>query len=61
MLIGGRDVSGLPPRARGLAMVFQNYAVFPHMTVRDNVAFGLRDGARRCRPHRAPGGARRAR
>ena len=41
VLIGGRDVSALPPRTRGLAMVFQNYAVFPHMTVRDNVAFGL--------------------
>ncbi len=41
VLIGSRDVSGLPPRARGLAMVFQNYAVFPHMTVRENVAFGL--------------------
>jgi multiple sugar transport system ATP-binding protein len=41
VLIGGRDVSTLPPRARGLAMVFQNYAVFPHMTVRDNIAFGL--------------------
>jgi multiple sugar transport system ATP-binding protein len=40
--IGGRDVSALPPRKRGLAMVFQNYAVFPHMTVRHNVAFGLR-------------------
>jgi multiple sugar transport system ATP-binding protein len=40
--IGGRDVSHLPPRARKLAMVFQNYAVFPHMTVRDNVGFGLR-------------------
>ena len=41
VLIGGRDVSGMPPRARGLAMVFQNYAVFPHMTVRENVGFGL--------------------
>ena len=40
--IGGRDVSVLPPRKRGLAMVFQNYAVFPHMTVRQNVGFGLR-------------------
>jgi multiple sugar transport system ATP-binding protein len=40
--IGGREVSGLPPRKRGLAMVFQNYAVFPHMTVRQNVGFGLR-------------------
>jgi multiple sugar transport system ATP-binding protein len=42
VLIGGRDVSALPPRARGLAMVFQNYAVFPHLTVADNIAFGLR-------------------
>jgi multiple sugar transport system ATP-binding protein len=42
VLIGGRDMVDLPPRRRGLAMVFQNYAVFPHMTVRDNVAFGLR-------------------
>src|SRR5580700_10507738 len=42
VLIGGRDVSVLPPRQRGLAMVFQNYAVFPHMTVRANVSFGLR-------------------
>jgi multiple sugar transport system ATP-binding protein len=42
VLIGGRDVSALPPRRRGLAMVFQNYAVFPHMTVRANVDFGLR-------------------
>ncbi len=39
--IGGRDVSDLPPRSRGLAMVFQNYAVFPHLRVRDNIAFGL--------------------
>ena len=42
VLIGDRDVSGLPPRKRGLAMVFQNYAVFPHITVFENVAFGLR-------------------
>ena len=41
VFIGGRDVSALPPRKRGLAMVFQNYAVFPHLRVRDNVAFGL--------------------
>jgi multiple sugar transport system ATP-binding protein len=42
VLIGERDVSALPPKERGLAMVFQNYAVFPHMTVFENVAFGLR-------------------
>jgi multiple sugar transport system ATP-binding protein len=42
VVIGGRDVSDLPPRRRGLAMVFQNYAVFPHMTVAENIAFGLR-------------------
>lgn len=40
--IGDREVSGLPPRARGLAMVFQNYAIFPHLTVYENIAFGLR-------------------
>jgi multiple sugar transport system ATP-binding protein len=40
--IGERSVIGLPPKDRGLAMVFQNYAVFPHMTVYENVAFGLR-------------------
>ena len=42
VLIGGRDVSALKPAQRGLAMVFQNYAVFPHMNVYENVAFGLR-------------------
>jgi multiple sugar transport system ATP-binding protein len=40
--IGGRRVDDLPPRARGIAMVFQNYAVFPHLTVFENIAFGLR-------------------
>jgi multiple sugar transport system ATP-binding protein len=40
--IGERNVSGLRPADRGLAMVFQNYAVFPHMTVYENIAFGLR-------------------
>jgi multiple sugar transport system ATP-binding protein len=40
--IGGRSVTHLPPRSRGIAMVFQNYAVFPHLTVFENIAFGLR-------------------
>jgi multiple sugar transport system ATP-binding protein len=40
--IGQRDVTTLPPRQRDLAMVFQNYAVFPHLTVFQNIAFGLR-------------------
>jgi putative spermidine/putrescine transport system ATP-binding protein len=40
--IGGVPVSRLPPQARGLGVVFQNYAVFPHLTVYENVAFPLR-------------------
>ncbi|MGN6159870.1 MAG: ABC transporter ATP-binding protein [Devosia sp.] len=40
--IGSRRVDKLPPRERGIAMVFQNYAVFPHLTVFENIAFGLR-------------------
>jgi multiple sugar transport system ATP-binding protein len=42
ILIGDRDVTDLPPRKRGIAMVFQSYAVFPHLTVFENIAFGLR-------------------
>ena len=40
--IGGRDVTYLPPRERKLSMVFQSYAIFPHMKVYDNIAFGLK-------------------
>ena len=40
--IGGRDVTGLPPKDRDIAMVFQNYALYPHMTVKENMAFALR-------------------
>lgn len=40
--IGGRDVTYLPPRDRKISMVFQSYAIFPHMTVYDNIAFGLK-------------------
>ena len=42
VLIDGRDVTDLPVQKRGTAMVFQNYALWPHMTVFDNVAYGLR-------------------
>jgi multiple sugar transport system ATP-binding protein len=42
VLIGDRDVTELPPQERDIAMVFQNYALYPHMTVRENLGFGLR-------------------
>ncbi|MDF1584879.1 ABC transporter ATP-binding protein [Marinimicrococcus flavescens] len=41
IVIGGRDVTALPVTARDVAMVFQSYALFPHMTVAENVAYGL--------------------
>lgn len=40
--IGERVVNNLAPKSRGIAMVFQNYALYPHMTVRENLAFGLK-------------------
>jgi sn-glycerol 3-phosphate transport system ATP-binding protein len=50
--IAGRDVTNLPPAARSVAMVFQSYALFPHLSVAENIAFGLR--ARRVpKPERA--------
>jgi multiple sugar transport system ATP-binding protein len=42
VMIGERDVTELPPQERDVAMVFQSYALYPHMTVRENLAFGLR-------------------
>ena len=42
VVIGGTDATNLPPRRRRISMVFQSYAVFPHMRVFDNIAFGLR-------------------
>ena len=42
ILIGGRDVTALPPRERELSMVFQSYALYPHMSVRENLEFALR-------------------
>ena len=42
ILIGDKEVTNLPPKDRGIAMVFQNIALFPHMDVYDNISFGLR-------------------
>ena len=42
ILIGGRDVTNVAPSRRGVAMVFQSYALFPHMTAAENIGFGLR-------------------
>ncbi len=57
MHIGDKLVNGLPAKARGIAMVFQNYALYPHMKVYDNLAFGLklaRTPKAETRPARAP-------
>ncbi|MDB5553222.1 MAG: glycerol-3-phosphate transporter ATPase, partial [Rhizobium sp.] len=42
IIIEGKEVSAVPPAKRGIAMVFQSYALYPHMTVYDNMAFGMR-------------------
>jgi multiple sugar transport system ATP-binding protein len=49
--IGGKVVNRMPPKERDIAMVFQNYALYPHMTVRDNMSSRLR--SRRCRRPRS--------
>ena len=41
ILLGGRDIAQVPPHLRPVNMMFQNYALFPHLSVRDNIAFGL--------------------
>ena len=41
VFLAGRDITGLPPNKRKVNTIFQSYALFPHMTVRDNIAFGL--------------------
>ena len=46
ILIGGEDVSALPPQRRPCAMMFQSYALFPHLSVHENIAYGLRRAGR---------------
>ena len=46
VLLKGEDITSRPPYLRGVGFVFQNFALFPHLSVFDNVAFGLRNGAR---------------
>src|SRR5262249_4275898 len=48
--IGGRVVNRIPPKDRNIALVFQSYALYPHMTVRENLAFGMK-ARREPRPH----------
>ena len=61
ILIGDRDVTDLAPRARDIAMVFQNYALYPHMTVRKNLGYGLKVRKTPKRGDRAPRRRGRAR
>src|SRR5512139_3824014 len=42
LTIGGKDMTDVAPADRGVAMVFQSYALYPHMTVADNIGFGLK-------------------
>src|SRR5438094_255844 len=61
VLIGGRDVTDLPPKKRDVAMVFQNYALYPYLTVSQNIAFPLKmAGVKKAeRERQAAEGARR--
>ena len=52
ILIGGKDVTGVPPAKRPTTTMFQDYALFPHMTLEENVGFGLRMRGQRARVRR---------
>ena len=60
IFIGDRDVTDLAPRQRDIAMVFQNYALYPHMTVRKNLGYGLKVRKTPNEEIDAPGERRRA-
>ncbi|VFR25842.1 Glycerol-3-phosphate ABC transporter, ATP-binding protein UgpC (TC 3.A.1.1.3) [plant metagenome] len=53
VVIGGRDVTQLPPSQRRISMVFQSYALFPHLSVRENILFGLKVRREPARDHAA--------
>ena len=54
ILLGGRDIAPVLPHERPVNMMFQNYALFPHLNVRDNIAFGLKRAGMAARRHRHP-------
>ncbi|MCL4145138.1 UNVERIFIED_CONTAM: hypothetical protein GTU68_014179, partial [Idotea baltica] len=55
--LDGAELTGIPPYKRPVNMMFQSYALFPHMSVEKNIAFGLKDFAKR-KPHQLSGGQR---
>ena len=56
IILGGKDISDMPPAKRGTAMMFQNYALFPHLSVIDNVAFSLKMSGVDAKTRRAAAG-----
>ena len=58
VLVAGHDVTALPPHRRNMGVVFQSYALFPHLSVRDNVGFGLHRLAAAERARVVAGGGR---
>jgi putative spermidine/putrescine transport system ATP-binding protein len=57
ILLDGKPINNIPPHKRGIGMVFQNYALFPHMTVNENLAFSVtcsQDEQGRCRSKSSP-------